>query len=201
MRVLTPQSLASTTAVLHSARCFTWVGLVLGLVGGPLTAQAAAGARARPMIYGTAGFGPGTPGDMSFNLGLSVHSSQTEYTLRYVGTEALDISVLLGGTPDYARDVAFLVGIRSLNAKNWLGLALGPGFAWSTTFSECLEDGLFGCATYRTETEQAIGLAFNLVAGRAWVPIVGNSVSVFGNLNTTQSFIGASVNLNLGVLR
>lgn len=179
-------------------------GAVLLLLGtpAPLAAQEAKPSSSGVPIYFTIGVGswpiPFMP--LAGQLGLTVSPPVGELTLRSFGI----INSNMRGLSNNFSDIALLYGRRRVQGTVWHSAGVGPAVAW-TGLEECTSFSGGGtgyisisfCDRYEVvDRHWRAGLALQSTLG--WRRI---SVSLLGNANRVQPFVGATLNLHLGRMR
>jgi hypothetical protein len=97
--------------------------------------------------------------------------------------------------------VAFLLGRREHGRRLWSSVAAGPSVVWQSQETCAAGPEVQGCGLLETTRKTKFGLALQGTAGWTVSRGLGLSASLIGNVNSVDSFVGVTVNVNVGRVR
>lgn len=158
----------------------------------------AATARCGDLVFVNGGLGAGGPG-IAGTLSLNVVRGETAYGLRTAGVSEFEI---FGPSPsESATDFALLIG-RASRSRHGLSYAMaGLGVVHSIRRGRMTQPAIWFVGPQHERIQRTtLGLPFEagaiLHAG-----VIGLGVSLFGDFNPAQSFLGVALNVQLGKMR
>ena len=173
-------------------------GRALALAAGCLVLAGPTAGRCDDAVFVTGGLGAGSVG-LGGTASLNIVHGKTLCAFRVASLEEFNI---FGPSPNLsATDFGVMIGRASRSRHGLSYAAAGVGLVHSVTRGRLVQPGVwfFGPEYERIE-RTTVGIPVELGA-IAHVGVIGIGVSLFGDINPAQSFVGLALTVPLGKLR